>query len=107
MSWRPGWVARTRRYGAIMSVKVRLHQYFQEMTGGQEIVEANGRTISELINDLERKYPTIKEHLLDKNGRLQGFVEIFLNSEIVHPHETSKSVKDGDEVEVLMIVAGG
>lgn len=90
-----------------MSVKVRLHQYFQEMTGGQEVVEANGRTVAELINDLELKYPTIKEHLLDKNGRLQGFVEIFLNSEIVHPHETSKSVKDGDEVEVLMIVAGG
>ena len=90
-----------------MSIRVRLHQYFQDIADGQEVVEAKGNTLAELIDDLEKRYPTIKDHLLDKKGRLHGFVEVFVNSEIVHPHETQKQIKDGDEIEVLTIVAGG
>ncbi len=90
-----------------MSVTVRLHEYFQEFTGGQAEVTAEGSTVAALIDDLEAKYPGIKEHLVDRRGRLQGFVEFFVNSEIVYPEDTGMAVKDGDDIEVLMIVAGG
>ncbi len=60
-----------------MSVQVRLHRYFQEMTGGREVVEANGSIVAQLIDDLNARYPTLKDHLLDKKGRPQGFVEVF------------------------------
>ena len=90
-----------------MSVKVRLHQYFQEMANGQEVVEARGNTVREMIDDLEASYPGIKEHLVDKRGRLQGFVELFVNSEVVYPESTAMPIKDGDTIEILMIVAGG
>jgi sulfur-carrier protein len=90
-----------------MTVKIKLHQYYQEMAGGKEVVEAEGATIAELFDDLETRYPGIKEHLVDKRGKLQGFVEVFLNSEIVYPERTGDRVKDGDEVEILTIVAGG
>jgi molybdopterin converting factor small subunit len=45
--------------------------------------------------------------LIDKRGRIQGFVELFVNSEIVYPEDTNMQVKDGDELEILTIVAGG
>jgi molybdopterin converting factor small subunit len=90
-----------------MTVKIKLHQYYQEMAGGKEVVEAEGSTIAELFDDLEKRYPGIKEHLVDKRGKLQGFVEVFVNSEIVYPERTGDRVKDGDEVEILTIVAGG
>ena len=90
-----------------MSVKVRLHQYFQDMAQGQEVVAAEGKNVKELIDDLEAKYPGMKEHLVDKRGRLQGFVEFFVNAEIVYPESTAMPIKDGDEIEILMIVAGG
>ncbi len=90
-----------------MSVKVRLHQYFQEMAGGQEVVEAKGNTVREMIDDLEAKYPGIREHLLDRRGRIQGFVELFVNAQPVYPESTSMPIKDGDSIEILMIVAGG
>jgi sulfur-carrier protein len=90
-----------------MTVKIKLHQYYQEMAGGKEVVEAEGATIAELFDDLEKRYPGIKEHLVDKRGKLQGFVEVFVNSEIVYPERTGDRVKDGDEVEILTIVAGG
>ncbi len=90
-----------------MSVKVRLHQYFQEMARDQEVVEAKGGSVKEMIDDLEARYPGIKEHLVDGRGRLQGFVELFVNNEVVYPENTAMPVKDGDNVEILMIVAGG
>jgi len=90
-----------------VSVTVSLHEYFQDFTRGQTVVEAKGRTVAALIDDLEARYPGIKGHLVDKKGKLQGFVELFVNSQIVYPEDTGMSVQDGDEVEVLMIVAGG
>jgi molybdopterin synthase sulfur carrier subunit len=90
-----------------MSVTIKLHQYFQDMVGGKEVIEAEGNTVAELFEDMERRYPGIKEHLLDRRGRIQGFVELFVNSEIVYPEDTNMQVKDGDEVEILTIVAGG
>lgn len=90
-----------------MSVKVILHPYFQDFAGNQEEVEASGSTVAEIIDDLERRYPGIKEHLVDHRGKLQGFVELFVNSEIVHPEGTGMAVRDGDEMEILTIVAGG
>lgn len=90
-----------------MSVKVRLHQYFQDMAHGQDVVEADGKNVKEVIDDLESKYPGMKEHLVDRRGRLQGFVELFVNTAIVYPESTLMTVKDGDVLEILMIVAGG
>lgn len=90
-----------------MSVKVRLHQYFQDMANGNELVDGEGSNIKELIDNLDSRFPGMKDHLLDKRGRLQGFVELFVNSEVVYPESTSMSIRDGDLIEILMIVAGG
>ena len=90
-----------------MSVMIKLHPYFQDITGTGETIEATGTTVIEVINNLERQYPGIKEHLVDRRGRIQGFAELFVNSEIVHPSKTDMPVQDGDEIEILMIVAGG
>lgn len=90
-----------------MSITVQLHPYYQEITGTGEIISAEGSTVLEVIEDLERRFPGIKEQLLDKRGRLQGFAEIFVNSEIVHPQSTGMAVKEGDVVEILTIISGG
>ncbi len=90
-----------------MSLKVKLHPYFQDVAHSSEIVEANGSTVAEIIDDLEKQYPGMKEQLVDKNGRVQGFAEIFVNAEIVHPMGINMPVKNGDEIEILVIVSGG
>ena len=90
-----------------MSNIVKLHPYFQDITGTGEIVHATGSTVMEIIDDLERQYPGMKEQLVDHRGRIQGYAEIFVNSEIVHPQSTDMPVKEGDEIEILTIIAGG
>ena len=90
-----------------MSNIVKIHPYYQDITGTGEIISATGTTVMEIINDLERQYPGIKEHLVDHRGRIEGFAEIFVNSEIVHPYSMDMPVKEGDEIEILTIIAGG
>ena len=90
-----------------MSITVKLHPYFQEITGTGEIISAEGNTVLEVIEDLEKNYPGMKEQLLDRHGRIQGFAEMFVNDEIVHPTGTDMPVKDGDEIEILIVISGG
>jgi molybdopterin synthase sulfur carrier subunit len=90
-----------------MTVSVKLPPYFQDIAQGQKVVEVNGSTVREMIDDLEKKYPGMKAHILDRKGRLQGYVEIFVNDDVVYPEGTSMPVHDGDEVEIAMIVSGG
>ena len=90
-----------------MSIIVKLHPYYQDITGTGETVHAEGTTVLEIIEDLERQYPGIKEQLLDHRGRIQGFAEIFVNAEIVHPMSVNMPVKEGDEIEILTVISGG
>ncbi len=90
-----------------MSVSVKLPPYFQDMAQGQKVVKAGGSTVREMIDDLEQKYPGMKEHILDRKGRLQGYVEIFVNNDVVYPEGASMPVHDGDDIEIAMIVSGG
>lgn len=90
-----------------MSIVVKLHPYYQDITGTGEIISAEGSTVLEIIEDLEKNYPGMREQLLDHRGRIQGFAEIFVNAEIVHPMSTGMPVKEGDEIEILTVISGG
>lgn len=49
-----------------MAVKVRIPTPLLSLTGGKKEVEAEGTTLKELIEDLERRYPGLKERLCDE-----------------------------------------
>jgi len=91
-----------------MSVKVRLHPYLRRFTNGQEVVKAVGRTIGECLDDLETKFPGIKQRLRDEQGELLSFYEVYVNSsDGFSPEELSSPVKDGDELMIAPVIAGG
>ena len=91
-----------------MSIKLKLHPALQKLAGEQEIIEVNGRTTGECIRELERRFPTIKQEIRDKRGRLRLHYCILVNSKFTHPKQLSTPVKEGDEVEIrLTPVAGG
>ncbi len=91
-----------------MSVNVRLHPYLRRFTNGHETVEAVGRTIGECLNDLETKFPGIKQRLRDEQGELLSFYEVYVkSSDGFYPEELSSPVKDGDELMIVPVIAGG
>lgn len=91
-----------------MAVIVRIPTPLLSLTGGQREVQAEGSTLMELIEDLERRYPGMKERLCDEEGNLRRFVNFFVNDEDVRFLEGAKTpLKDGDVVSIVPAIAGG
>jgi molybdopterin synthase sulfur carrier subunit len=80
----------------------------RKLTNDQELVEAAGANIGELIESLEQSYPGLKERLCDENGNVRRFVNIFLNDEDIRFLEDKQTaVKEGDEISIVPAIAGG
>ncbi|MBI3911824.1 MAG: MoaD/ThiS family protein [Armatimonadetes bacterium] len=91
-----------------MPVKVLLPTVLQRLTNNEVEVQAEGGTVREVVDDLERRYPGLKERLCDETGRLRRFVNIYVNNEdIRHLANEETPLKEGDEVSVVPSIAGG
>lgn len=90
-----------------MKVKVRIPLPLQRFTGKDE-VECEGSTLKELIDNLDRMYPGIKERLCDEKGELRRFVNIFVNDEDIRFLQGGATpLKEGDVVSIIPAIAGG
>ena len=91
-----------------MSVLVRIPTPLRRMTGGKDKVEVESSTLSEMVDTLESTYPGFKERLVDENGELRYFVNIYVNGEDVRFLKgLETATKTGDEVSIVPAVAGG
>lgn len=91
-----------------MSVMVRIPTPLRKMTGGKDKVEVESATLGEMVDTLESTYPGFKERLVDENGDLRYFVNIYVNGEDVRFLQgLETSTKTGDEVSIVPAVAGG
>lgn len=89
-------------------VKVRVPTPLLTLTGGKVVVEVEGKNISELIENLDKKYPGIKERLCEKNGEIKRFVNVFVNEEDIRFLKGKDTeLNDGDEVSFIPAIAGG
>ena len=90
-----------------MSVKVKIHKTHRQYTDGLEVVEVEGKTVGDCLRHLVQKFPPLKDVLFDKKGRLLNVMEVYLNSESTYPEELAKKVRDGDEIQIIVMLAGG
>jgi MoaD family protein len=90
-----------------MAVQVSIPTILRSYTDGAKRVEAEGKTLDELIADLETRHPGIGARLIE-NGELRRFVNVYLNDEDVRfTGGLATPLSDGDAVTVLPAVAGG
>lgn len=91
-----------------MGVKVRIPTPLRKLTDGKGEVEGAGKTVTELLDDLEGRYPGIKERLCDESGNLRRFVNIYINEEDIRFMQGKETaLSDGDEVSIIPAIAGG
>lgn len=92
-----------------MPVRVKVPTILRKYVGGEAIVEANGgRTVGEVLDDLERRYPGIKGRIVTGGGDLHRFVNVYVNQEDVRfLGSLDAEVREGDTVSILPAVAGG
>ena len=91
-----------------MAIEVRIPTILRQYTGGQKAVQADGSSLSTLIDDLEARHPGIKARLVTDAGALHRFVNVYLNDEDVRFLDgINTKLTDGDTVTILPAVAGG
>ena len=91
-----------------MGVTVRIPTPLRRMTGGADKVELEVADLSQMIDRLENDYPGFKERLLDEEGELRYFVNIYVNGEDIRFDQGLRTaIKSGDEVSIVPAVAGG
>jgi molybdopterin converting factor small subunit len=91
----------------LMSTIVRIPTPLRALTGGQDEVSAEGRTVAELIENLEKKHPGIRDRLVDEKG-VRRFVNIYIGEEDIRFLDGLKTeLKAGDAVSIVPAIAGG
>lgn len=91
-----------------MAVEVKVAAVLQRVVGGVKAVQSEGRTVSDLLDNLEARYPGFKSQVTTDDGQLHRFVNIYLNDEdIRYLGSLDTPVKDGDVVSILPALAGG
>ena len=63
--------------------------------------------MGECLGSLVKQFPDIKQALFDQKGNLLNVIEIYLNKQSAYPDELSKPVRDGDEIHITVMLAGG
>ena len=91
-----------------MAVNVRIPTTMRPLTGGQKLVELDAGSLSNVITALEVKHPGMGERLLDDDGALRKFVNIFVDDDDVRYLDgLDTNVDDGWTVSIIPAVAGG
>jgi|TARA_B100001146_G_C16004292_1_gene358098 molybdopterin synthase sulfur carrier subunit len=91
-----------------MGVMVRIPTPLRRMTNGLDKLEMNESTLSNMIDELETNYPGFRERLIDDNGDLRYFVNIYVNGEDVRfLNGLDTQTNSGDEISIVPAVAGG
>ena len=78
-----------------------LASYTQEAT----TVDAAGRTLGELLDDLDRRYPGIRFRIISEQDRIRRHIRIFVNSEEVR--SLAAPLRASDEVMIVGALSGG
>jgi len=91
-----------------MSNNVRIPTPLRKLTNDRDVVPAGGANIGEILNDLEKNHPGLKERICDEQGNIRRFVNIFVNDEDIRfLEEKATAIKDGDEISIVPAIAGG
>lgn len=89
-----------------MEITVRIPTPLRTLTGGSDEVKASGGTVNDVIEDLERNHPGIRDRLLDAKG-VRRFVNIYVGEEDIRFLEGLKSpLKTGDVIAIVPAIAG-
>ena len=91
-----------------MSVSVRIPTTLRTLTGGQPEVSLAGSNVRDVLANLDSAHPGFADRLLDGDGNLRRFVNVFVQDDDIRFLEgLDTPVPDGTEVSIIPAVAGG
>jgi molybdopterin synthase sulfur carrier subunit len=86
-------------------MKVILPSPLLSYTNQSKEVEADGSTVAELLDDLNRQFPGIRFRMIDEQDSIRPHMRIFVNGDQVW--ELDAALNPADEVYILQALSGG
>ena len=91
-----------------MSVKVRIPSPLRNFTNGVDVIEVDGASVGEALNNLKTKAPGIEARLFKGPNQLNRFVNVYLNDEDIRFQKNLDTpVSAGNEISIVPAIAGG
>jgi sulfur-carrier protein len=86
-------------------MNVRIPTPLRSYTQQQSVVEATGASVSQVLDDLDRRFPGIRFRMVDEQGRLRQHMKVWIGQDPVK--DLSTPVTEGDEVTIMQALSGG
>jgi molybdopterin synthase sulfur carrier subunit len=87
---------------------VRIPTPLRRLTGEKDEVRVNAKNIEDLIQELEKQFPGIKERLCDETGTVRRFINLYVNNEDIRFLKGIETeINDSDVVSIVPAIAGG
>ncbi len=91
-----------------MAIKVRIPTALRKLAEGQETIDVDGANVSEIIQNIKSAHPALGEQLVDENGKVRRFVNLFANDEDIRFLDgLDTQMNAGDELSIVPAIAGG
>ena len=91
-----------------MATKILIPTPLRPYTDKKDAVDAEGKTVGELLVNLTTKHAGLKAHLYNEQGRLRSFVNVYVNDEDIRYLQKERTLlKPGDTISIVPSIAGG
>jgi sulfur-carrier protein len=88
-----------------MPIAVKIASPLRSYTSGAASVDATGSTVSEVLADLDRRFPGIRFRMIDEQNRIRQHIRLFVNTDAAKT--LNEPVRDGDTVHLICALSGG
>ena len=74
-----------------------------------DTVDLPGKTVGEVLTALTARFPDLKKHLYNDEGKLRSFVNVYLNDDDIRylQQKEATPAKESDELTIIPSIAGG
>ncbi len=91
-----------------MTVTVRVPTTLRTLTAGASEVAVEGATVADVLSNLEATHPGFRDRILDEDGSLRRFVNVFVaDDDVRFLQGLDTPVPDGETLAIIPAVAGG
>lgn len=86
-------------------MRVRIPSPLHAYTAGASVATADGQTLNEVLQDLDRQYPGLKFRIVDEQERLRPHIRVFVDGKLEPSLE--RSVTATTDVMIVCALSGG
>jgi len=87
---------------------IKIPTPLRKYTNNDAEIKVSAQNVQEALIDLTRQYPDIKNHLLEEDHSLKGFVRLYIGSDDIEGKDgLLTSVNENDRINIIPAIAGG